>query len=105
MSIPWLGKNTNLARFWQTFLQDLASESINLADFLQESCKICVILQNSCKISVILQESCKVQIFFRVLEAAPPQDILAIETVIPFKTENRSMLKNFLFCLKLIRYS
>ena len=84
--LPWLGKNTNLASFWQTFLQDLASECINLADFLQEYCKIGVIMQDSCKISVILQESCKVQIFFQdsFSEAAPPQVSMPKPVAQPF---------------------
>ena len=91
-----VGKNTNLVRFWQTSLRDLASECINLADFLQESCKICVILEESCKVQIFLQDS---------FSLAASQDILAIETVIPFKTEKGSMLKNFLFCLEFIRCS
>ena len=50
-------ENTNLARFWQTFVHDLASECFNLADFLQESCKICVILQDFCHLARPLQGS------------------------------------------------
>ena len=64
---PWLGKNTNLARFWQTFLRDLASECINLADFLQEYCKYCVILQDSSKMTEILQGSNFLARFFHRL--------------------------------------
>ena len=67
-------KNSYLARTWQTFLQNLASQRINLiadscqlvrflqdwnyfARFLQDSCKIHVNLQDSSKMYLNLQDS------------------------------------------------